>query len=60
MAVEGKSNRDVCSECGYVYNPEAGDPDNGIEPGTPFEDIPGDWVCPECGVGKEEFLELTN
>ena len=45
----------VCDVCGYVYNPEAGDPDNGIQPGTAFADIPKDWVCPICGVGKDEF-----
>lgn len=45
----------VCEPCGYVYDPELGDPDNGIEPGTPFEDLPEDWVCPICGVGKEDF-----
>jgi rubredoxin len=50
----------VCSECGYVYDPKVGDPDKGIKPGTPFEDVPDDWVCPDCGVVKEEFLELTN
>jgi rubredoxin len=45
----------ICDVCGYVYDPEVGDPDNGIEPGTAFEDIPEDWVCPVCGVGKDEF-----
>lgn len=45
----------VCSACGYIYDPEVGDPDSGIEPGTAFEDIPEDWVCPLCGVGKEMF-----
>lgn len=45
----------VCTVCGYVYDPEVGDPDNGIEPGTPFEDLPDDWVCPDCGVGKDMF-----
>lgn len=45
----------VCSVCGYVYDPEVGDPDSGIEPGTAFEDIPDDWVCPICGVSKSEF-----
>jgi Rubredoxin len=47
----------VCSVCGYVYNPESGDPDNGIAPGTKFEDLPDDWTCPLCGAGKEEFSE---
>ena len=45
----------VCDTCGYVYDPAVGDPDNGIEPGTAFEDLPEDWVCPICGVGKEDF-----
>lgn len=44
-----------CSVCGYVYNEEAGDPEHGIAPGTKFSDIPDDWVCPVCGVGKDEF-----
>jgi len=44
-----------CSMCGYIYDPAKGDPDNGVEPGTAFEDIPDNWVCPECGVGKDEF-----
>jgi rubredoxin len=47
--------RYVCDVCKWVYDPEEGDPDNGIEPGTPFEDLPDDWVCPACGVGKDEF-----
>ena len=45
----------VCALCGYEYDPEVGDPDSGIAPGTAFEDIPEDWVCPVCGVGKENF-----
>ena len=45
----------ICTVCGYVYDPELGDPENGIEAGTPFEELPDDWVCPECGVGKDEF-----
>ncbi|GAG55455.1 unnamed protein product, partial [marine sediment metagenome] len=44
-----------CTVCGYVYDPELGDPDGGIKPGTPFEEIPDDWVCPVCGVAKSEF-----
>lgn len=47
----------VCSVCGYVYDPAVGDPDGGIDPGTAFEDIPDDWVCPVCGVGKDQFTE---
>jgi len=45
----------VCSACGYVYDPIVGDPDSGVAPGTAFEDIPDEWVCPLCGVGKDEF-----
>ena len=44
-----------CLICGYVYDPATGDPDEGIKPGTPFEDLPDDWVCPLCGVGKDDF-----
>ncbi len=45
----------VCSVCGYEYDPAAGDPDHGIAPGTPFDKLPEDWVCPACGVGKDQF-----
>ena len=45
----------VCGVCGYVYDPEEGDPDNDIAPGTTFEALPGGWVCPLCGIGKDEF-----
>lgn len=45
----------ICSACGFVYDEEVGDPDSGLEPGTLFEDIPDDWVCPECGVDKSYF-----
>lgn len=45
----------TCVACGYVYDPAVGDPDSGIAPGTAFEDIPEDWVCPLCGVGKDQF-----
>jgi len=44
-----------CIICAYIYDPENGDPDNGIEPGTSFEDLPDDWVCPLCFVGKDQF-----
>jgi len=44
-----------CTVCGYIYDPELGDPDGGIKPGTPFEEIPDDWVCPVCGAAKDEF-----
>jgi rubredoxin len=45
----------ICTVCDYVYDPELGDPENGIEPGTPFDDLPDDWVCPDCGVDRDEF-----
>jgi rubredoxin-NAD+ reductase len=45
----------VCNICGYVYDEELGDADNGIEPGTKWEDLPEDFVCPLCGVGKDDF-----
>jgi rubredoxin len=45
----------ICTVCGFIYNPEEGDPDSGISPGTPFEDIPENWVCPVCGAGKGVF-----
>lgn len=48
-----------CDVCGYIYDPQQGDIENGIEPGTSFEELPEDWVCPECGVGKEKFTELA-
>ncbi|WP_462324567.1 rubredoxin [Desulfoplanes sp.] len=44
--------------CGYIYDPELGDPENGVAAGTAFEDVPGDWVCPKCGAEKEFFEEL--
>lgn len=44
-----------CLVCGYIYDPQKGDPDGGIDAGTAFEDLPDDWVCPECGAGKDEF-----
>ncbi len=48
-------DRYVCTVCGYVYDPAKGDPENGVEPGTPFEALPADWVCPDCGAGKDSF-----
>ena len=50
-----KMKKYKCTLCGYIYDPEIGDPDNGIEAGTAFEDLPDDWVCPECGASKDEF-----
>ncbi len=45
----------ICIPCGYIYDPELGDPDGGIAPGTAFADIPDDWQCPVCFVAKDEF-----
>ena len=45
----------VCQICSHIYDPALGDPDSGIAPGTRFEDIPEDWVCPECGATKADF-----
>lgn len=47
-----------CDVCGWVYDPEEGDPGHGIAPGTTFEDIPDDWVCPVCGAGKADFSPI--
>ena len=47
----------TCTVCGYVYDPEEGDPDNGIAAGTSFADLPDDWTCPLCGDGKDQFSE---
>ena len=47
----------ICITCGYIYDPDEGDPEHGFPPGTAFEDLPDDWVCPACGVGKEYFEE---
>lgn len=48
-------DRYVCTICGYVYDPEQGDPDNGVDPGTKWEDVPDDWECPVCGASKDDF-----
>ena len=45
----------VCSSCGFIYDPDEGDPDGGIPPGTAFEEIPDDWFCPVCGARKADF-----
>ena len=50
----------VCALCGYEYNPKVGDPDNGVNEGTEFEDLPADWVCPLCGATKEDFEAVSN
>jgi rubredoxin len=47
-----------CVICGYIYDPAIGDPDNAVKPGTSFDDLPDDWICPECGATKDEFEEV--
>jgi rubredoxin len=50
--------RYICVNCGYIYDPAEGDPTNGIAPKTTFEDLPDDWICPLCYVGKDQFDPL--
>jgi rubredoxin len=47
-----------CTICDYIYDPAVGDPGNGIEPGTSFDALPDDWLCPVCGVGKDMFEKM--
>ena len=47
-----------CTICGYIYDPETGDPDSGVEPGTPFENLRDGWVCPVCGAPKDAFEKI--
>ncbi|WGI17026.1 rubredoxin [Methanonatronarchaeum sp. AMET-Sl] len=55
---EQKMSKYICTVCEYVYDPSEGDPEGGVEPGTPFEELPEDWVCPDCGVGKDMFEKM--
>ncbi len=48
----------ICTVCGYVYDPDKGDPESGVAPGTPFESLPDNWVCPVCGAPKDQFEEV--
>ena len=48
-----------CTACGYIYDPAEGDPEHGIPKGTPFEELPDDWVCPLCSVGKDNFEKVV-
>ncbi|MCX6651595.1 MAG: rubredoxin [Methanomassiliicoccales archaeon] len=57
MAQE-EGDRWRCLVCGYIYDPKEGDPEAGIPPGTSFQDLPEDWVCPVCGAGKSAFEHL--
>jgi rubredoxin/flavin reductase (DIM6/NTAB) family NADH-FMN oxidoreductase RutF len=56
--VAAKMAKYECTVCGYIYDPELGDPEGGIKPGTPFEDLPDDWVCPVCGADKSQFEKV--
>ena len=47
-----------CTACGYIYDPQKGDPESGVEPGTAFESLPDDWVCPVCGADKSQFVPV--
>jgi flavin reductase (DIM6/NTAB) family NADH-FMN oxidoreductase RutF/rubredoxin len=49
-----------CIMCSYIYDPAIGDPDNGVKPGTSFENVPADWLCPDCGAGKDEFEPIND
>lgn len=49
----------VCDVCGWEYDPVKGDPEHGVKPDIPFESLPTDWVCPECGVGKDNFSPIN-
>jgi len=48
-----------CLVCGYIYDPEKGDPENGVAPGTPWEQLPDAWVCPDCGAAKDMFEKMA-
>ena len=56
--IEKKTEKWECMVCRYVYDEEQGDPDSGVEPGTKWEDVPEDWVCPLCPVGKSQFKKM--
>ena len=55
MTTTSAAQKWICESCGFIYDPADGDPDGGIPPGTPFEDIPSDWFCPVCGARKADF-----
>ncbi|MDH5476732.1 MAG: rubredoxin [Nitrospinota bacterium] len=57
--MESEKNRKyICQVCGYIYDPRKGDKDTGIAPGVPFEDLPPDWECPDCGAGLDDFSAI--
>jgi rubredoxin len=55
VKMDEKLKKYQCSVCGYIYDPKNGDPTQGVNPGTAFEDLPDDWVCPVCGSPKSKF-----
>ena len=55
---ENSAMKYKCMLCGYIYDPEKGDPDSGVQPGTPFESLPDDWFCPVCGASKSNFAAV--
>lgn len=58
LSQEASMAKYVCNVCGYIYDPAIGDPDGGVAAGTPFESLPDTWVCPVCGVGKDQFSKM--
>jgi rubredoxin len=58
LSFQSNMQKYICEVCGYIYDPAEGDPDSGIEPGTPFEQIPDDWACPQCKATKSQFKPL--
>jgi rubredoxin len=56
--MEGEMDKYRCTICDYIYDPAVGDPGNGVAPGTSFDALPEDWVCPVCGVDKDSFEKI--
>jgi rubredoxin len=52
-----KMDKWECTVCGYIYDPETGDSNSGVKPGTPFEALPANWICPVCGATKDQFIK---
>jgi rubredoxin len=58
MDVKKMSQKYICTVCKYIYDPDVGDPSSGVKPGTHFEELPADWVCPSCGATKDQFEKV--
>jgi rubredoxin len=58
MDVKDMAQKYICTVCGYIYDPDVGDPSSGAKPGTHFEELPADWVCPSCGATKDQFEKV--